>query len=136
MRILAAFTAMLMVSAPAVAETNTYYCKFKEYHWKHLNGGPRLLKNDADEEYLFSIEKPSPGERVGSGTFKNLQTGADAFVVTQIGYGRITFIENTFGDNAFVVSIFLSKDFIKPAPAVMSLHSIQYGLQQFEGSCR
>lgn len=128
------FAASAAIAQPARQMMFVY--KFSEYAWRHFDGEPRLMTVKRNEEYVFTFPLPSVKEKVTIGSYKNVSNQYGNEVQVSGGEQRFTLTENNLTDNAFVVSIFPDKNFVGAVKALMTLHSIRYGVEQLKGTCR
>jgi hypothetical protein len=117
-------------------DKKTHVCIFSEYSWHHIDKKKRILTKNPKEEFVFSFDIPEGFGHVTTGTYKNLVKGWSGQIKVLGNPSRYTIIEDAEGDNVFTASIFTEKYSTGQFKAVMTLHSVSYGISQLDGMCR
>jgi hypothetical protein len=73
---------------------------------------------------------------VTNGNYKNLIGGWNGQVKVLGNHYRYTVVEDAAGDSTFTVSIFAETNSAGSFRAIMTKHSIYYGVSQLNGMCR
>ncbi len=124
------------VSASANTD-RTFVCKFTEYDWHHIDGARRLIpKRDGKDEFLFTIPQQLREGASNTGTYRNLVGGWSGQILITVGRSRITLIEKTESDNAFIATIFVNENILIPHKSILTVHAYNFGIQSMVGECR
>ena len=113
-----------------------FFCQFVEYGWHHIDDEKRVMQDKGAEEFIFTFSPPKEIGEAQKGSYKNIKRGWGGSILITGNASRITILEDTAGDNAFIASLFSDKSTPNQYKAVMTLHSVFFGVRQLKGSCR
>ena len=123
--------ASLALPFTTTAKELIFLCVFKEYNWKSMDGGARILPKEQTTQYIYQFD-----DTTGTGLYKNTKNSGGGKFSVMYGSDRYTLIEDTWGDNAFIVSIFNPAGKLPPYQAISTVHSVRYGVKNEEGTCK